>query len=82
MLTESKEHIDCKERLAEITNCKKEVYITPKQRVDVACSKNVFFEVKCKKATSGQRICEIETIIRVGEKEYRLGELDCEKLHS
>jgi len=80
MLTESKEHMDCKERLAKITGGNKETYVTPTRRADVAYSENLFFEVKCRKGSSEKRKCDIEAIIRIGKKEYVIGKFDCNEL--
>jgi hypothetical protein len=80
MLTESKEHIDCKDKLAELTGCKKETFVTPTKRADVACSGNLYFQVKCKKDSSGKRRCDIKAIIRIKKREYVIGRLDCNDL--
>ena len=77
---ESSEHRICKELLATITDCKTETYIAPGRRADVACSEKLFFEIECKKKSSGKRVCYIEPRIKIGEKEHPLGKLSCGKL--
>lgn len=79
-MPESTEHRSCKELLAEITGCKTETYISPRRRADVACNENLFFEINCKRKSSGERVCLIEPRIKMGEKEYPLGKLSCDKL--
>jgi len=80
MVPESPEHRICKESLARITGCKKETYIAPRRRADVACSEKLFFEIECKKKSSGERVCYIEPRIKIGKKEYPLGKLSCDEL--
>jgi len=63
-----------------LTGCKTEKYIAPGRRADVACSKNLFFEVVCRKEPSGRRVCYIEPRIRIGRKEFALGRLNCNEL--
>ena len=79
-MPESKEHKACKKSVSVLTGCKTEIYIAPRRRADVACSKKLFFEVECRKKPSGKRICHIEPRIKIGEKEHTLGKLDCDKL--
>ena len=79
-MTESKEHKTCKKLVSMLTGCKTEIYIAPRRRADVACSEKLFFEVECRKEPSGKRICHIEPRIKIGEKEYTLGKLNCDKL--
>ncbi len=79
-MPESPGHKTCKELLAMITGCKTETYIAPRRRADVACSDKLFFEIECKKKSSGERVCYIEPRIKIGEKEHLLGKLSCDKL--
>lgn len=80
-MTESKEHKTCKKFVRMLTGCETETYIAPRRRADVACSKKLFFEIECRKKSSGKRICNIELRTKIGEKEHTLGKLNCDKLN-